>query len=499
MKKFKPFFPKLWQKQLFFFLLLAAAVLLPLQVLFNLSLERQFERYITEREEALNRRIIGSVLDFYSFNGSWAGVQMTLRHLSMGTGTYLLLSNPEGQPLIDSAAGRGHRGTMIGRPGLLPGGQEEGGYWVSLELEGTTVGQLYIEHPERARSGVWQEQDLLFRRALSGSMFWAGLLAAAAALALSIVFSRRLSQPLEEMSRAVGKVARGDYSVKLPSYDSRELNDLSANLNNMSVHLDKLEKLRRRSTADLSHELRTPLATLRSHIEAIKDGVMEADAEILNVLSEEILHLGRVVSDLDELSQAENRRSGQVNLETLNLNRFLKDKAASFKPLCAEKRLKLYLDLPDEPVTAEIEPSALGKMIGNLLANACRYTGPGGQITVELHPQATLDPEAVPPLGAGYAGAGSLRPRLHRFIQISVIDSGPGIDPDQLPYIFERFFRIDPSRERTSEHGGTGIGLALVKELAHAAAGAVLVSSRPGRGTAFHLYIPKGGDSSPAN
>lgn len=495
MKRRKRFFPKIWLKQLFFFLLLAAAVLLPLQVLFNLSLERQFQNYIIEREVALNRRIIGSILDYYSYNGSWAGIQMTLRHLSMGTDTYLLLSSPEGQPLVDSAAMRGHRGAMIGRPDLPPDGPQGGGYRVLLDLDETAIGQLYIEHLDQAKSGVWQEQDLVFRRALSSSLLWAGLLAAGAALILSIAFSRRLSQPLEEMSRAVKKVARSDYSPKLPAYDSRELNDLSANFNRMAEHLDELETLRRRSTADLSHELRTPLSTLRSHIEAIKDGVMEPDFETLNVISEEILHLGRVVNDLDELAQAEGRHNEQTHFEPVDLNRFLTDKAASFRPLCAQKRQHLGLDLPEQSVSVEQDPAALGKILGNLLANAYRYTAFGGVINVVLRQNAELDPDASPPIGADY-GVESLQAKLHQFVQISVSDNGPGIDPGQLPYIFERFFRVDPSRERTPEHSGTGIGLALVKELARATGGAVLVSSSPGRGTTFHLYLRKYGGGS---
>lgn len=336
------------------------------------------------------------------------------------------------------------------------------------------MGELFVTHLDRER-GLWKEQDLLFREAMGASLQWTTLLAALLALMLSVYFARLLSRPLVDMAKAVKEVELGNLARRLPSYSIKEMEELSGSFNSLAAHLQKLESLRKRSTADFSHELRTPLTTLRSYLEAFTDGVLLADKENLKILHEEVMHLSRLVSDLEELSQAECNllKDQRSDCRQLNISRFLKEKVAFFQPQFQGKDLQLELVLPHQELNARLDPLALGKIIGNLLYNAYKYTPPQGKVTVSLDGDAHGPQERVD----------------QDMFLIEVRDNGIGINGEDLPYIFERFFRADPSRDRSS--GGAGIGLALVKELVHACGGDIQVQSELGKGTTFYLYLPK--------
>ncbi len=478
----------LWIRLALYFLVVAAATLLIFQLVFNYSLEKHLQTYIIEREEALNRQIVSALLDYYAANGDWTGIQMPLFHIALSTNTRLVLADETGRNIFDSGQGRRRQMMMTGAGEIDL--DESAAYHYELSSDQAEVGKVVIAHQAVEKGTAWQEQDLVFKRTITRSLLMTGVVAVSVALILGILFSRRLSKPLEEVADAALVIARGDYSRKLPPYENRELSELSASFNRMAGQLQELEMLRKRSVADLAHELRTPLTTLRSYVEAVRDGVLPADEQHLNILMEEIMHLNRVAADLDELARAERTdRSGRER-EKIELNRFLSDKTASFKPLFGEKALDLSLYLPEEKLFVDQDPAILGKIIGNLLDNAYRYTASGGAVKIKLHREPVFDPEAVAPFGQP-ARSGTGEALEHRELtMITISDSGIGINPDQLPYIFERFFRVDPSRERGNK-GGSGIGLALVRELVRSAGGLIQVSSSPAAGTTFYLYLPK--------
>ncbi|MBM4235207.1 MAG: HAMP domain-containing histidine kinase [Firmicutes bacterium] len=479
----------LWTRLTLYFLGVAAVTLLIFQLVFNYSLERHFITYVAEREEALNRQIVAAVLDYYEENGSWSGFQMPLFHIALSTNTRLVLADESGRYIVDSGQGRRRHSMMTGVGEIDL--EEAAAYHYQLNSGQAEVGKLIIVHRTVERGTAWQEQDFVFKRTITRSLLMTGILAVSVALILGVIFSRRLSKPLEEVADAALVIARGDYSHKLPTYENRELAELSASFNQMTGQLQELEMLRKRSVADLAHELRTPLTTLRSYVEAVRDGVLPADEQHLNILMEEIMHLNRVATDLDELARAERTDSNGREREKIELNRFLSDKAASFKPLFQAKTIALNLELPDERLHVFQDPAVLGKIIGNLVDNAYRYTDAGGVVTLGLHNVPVFNPVAVAPFGpaATLSGPGE-SPDPKKLLMITISDSGIGIDPDQLPYIFERFFRVDPARERGNK-GGSGIGLALVRELVRSAGGLIQVASSPGTGTTFYLYLPK--------
>ncbi len=479
--------PPLWVRIVFYFLLLSAVILLLFQAIFGYSLERHLQAYSRDREETLNSQIVNTLIEYYSAAGSWSGIQMPLLHAAMSTGTRLLLSDAEGQLIADTGLGRHQHMRMV--PAQQPDLSGTENYYYVLKEGDVTIGELTIAHPVTAEISIWRQQDLILQDALSRSLLWTGLIAISAALVLGVLFSRRLTSPLEEISKAAVRITRGDYSRRLPGYRSRELNNLAQCFNQLTHHLQELEKLRKRSVADISHELRTPLATLRSYVEAVRDGVLPADENTMAVLLDEVMHLSRVAVAMDELASAESKQQDQAARETVNLNRFLQDKVASFEPLYRGKGLALKLSLPEKQINAFLDPAALRKIFGNLLENAYRYTGQGGEVEVTLQENPEYDPGAVPPLGQESMPDQPADQGLKDMVLIKVRDSGIGIRQEHLPYIFERFFRADSSREREQSRAGSGIGLSLVRELTRLAGGFISVSSQPGQGTTFYLYL----------
>ncbi len=479
----------LWVRLVFFFLLLSALILVLFQAIFNYSLDRHIQAFSRERQETLNAQIVNSLLEYYTAAGSWSGINMPLFHAAISTDTRLLLYDQEANLIADTGQRGPHRMRMAPVP--QPDLNEAVSYEYVLEYGNAAIGRLLVAHPVAAEASAWRQQDLIFQQTLNRTVLWTGLIAITAALFLGVLFSRRLSRPLEEMSGAAVRITRGDYSGLLPAYNSRELNELAHCFNRLTTHLRELEKLRKRSVADISHELRTPLATLRSYLEAVRDGVLPADAKTMEVLLEEVMHLNRITVDMDELARAESAGQEQMDREEIGLKRFISDKAASFGPLFRGKDINLELDLPENEVTAFMDAAALRKILGNLLENAYRYTEVGGTVEVALREAPEIDGGAISPMGLESPAEKLSGRRLKDLVMIKISDTGIGIPEEYLPYIFERFFRADSSRQKEQGQAGSGIGLALVRELTRASGGLIMVKSRQGEGTVFYLYLRK--------
>ncbi len=488
MMKIKQFkIQSLWVRLVGSFLVLALITLLLFQLIFSYSLQEHLQTYTRGREDALNRQIISSLSEYYAASGSWAGVGMPLLHAAMSTNTRLLLYDRLGQLVGDTGTGRRHM-MMAQEP--PPTADDARIYNFPIEVDGINVGELVIAHPLTEEMSAWLQQDLIFRRALTRSLIWTGLAAAGFALLLGIFFSRRISHPIEDFVQAADSITKGNYKLQFPPYQTNELDKLAGSISLLATHLSELEKLRKRSVADIAHELRTPLASLRSYVEAIQDEVMPADPKTLAVLMNEIAHLTNVANSLDELARAENLQPDLGKHEAIDINQLLKEKVATFKPRFNSKGLSLNLKLPQQNICSKQDPTALRKIISNLIENAYSYSNPGGKVEVVLESRAILDQSAVAPLGQDINSAGLDAKHIENMFTIRISDTGVGISADHLPYIFERFFRADPARERNGERTGTGIGLALVKELVRAAGGFILVSSQVGKGTSFYLYLP---------
>lgn len=283
---------------------------------------------------------------------------------------------------------------------------------------------------------------------------------------------RRFADPLARVMAAADQVADGDLSARVPDSGPGEIGRLERSFNRMVSELERSDRLRRDLTADVAHELRTPIHILQGNLEGILDGVYQPSPEQIELLLDETRQLARLVEDLRTLSLAE---AGQLTLvkESIDLAELLRDAATSFSaPIQAAKvSLRVEFEPEDRPVIIQGDAGRLDQVLGNLIGNALRHTSPGGTITLRLER-----------ISEGKA-------------RIQVRDDGDGIAAEDLPYVFDRFWRANrESKSAGSGLGvpspaGSGLGLAIARQLVQAHGGRIAVESRPGEGTVFTIEL----------
>ncbi len=300
-----------------------------------------------------------------------------------------------------------------------------------------------------------------FETAWDSSAIWSVIFGASAAGGLSYWSSKRIMKPLNKMKYITQKFAAGDLQERMPESEIPELNQLSVSFNRMASSLDNVEKRRRELISDMTHELRTPLTVVRGYLEELADGSITPSSELYSRLVRETQRLERLTNDLQELSKAE---SGclLINLQPVNLSPLLNSLIEKFSSQLLDESPSLQLDSPTDLPLVLADLDRTEQILVNLLGNALRYTDHGA-ITLRAW-------------------------REKKQVAIAVIDTGIGIAPEDLPYIFERFWRADRSRSRYS--GGTGIGLAIARSLVELQGGKLAVESELGKGSTFRFSLP---------
>lgn len=290
---------------------------------------------------------------------------------------------------------------------------------------------------------------------------WSLIVSTTAAGGLSYWVSKRIMQRLTEMEQITQKFAAGELHARLPASDIPELNRLGASFNRMAASLEDVEQRRRELVGDLTHELRTPLTVVRGYLEELAEGGLEPSAEIYQQLARETRRLERLVNDLQELSKAE---AGYLatSMQPVNLRPLLESLVQKFSDQILESGPVLKLDCPPQLPLVLADVDRTEQVLVNLLGNAVRYTD-SGSITVRVW--------TVPSK-----------------LWLAVVDTGIGIAPENLPHVFERFWRADRSRSRHS--GGTGIGLAISRRLIELQGGHIYAESRLGSGSVFRFFLP---------
>lgn len=300
-----------------------------------------------------------------------------------------------------------------------------------------------------------------FEIAWNRSTFWAVIAGTTAAGALSYWVAQRIMQPLTQMEDITQKFAAGQLDERMPNSEIPEFNQLAASFNRMAGSLKGVEQQRRELVSDLTHELRTPLTIVRGYLEELADGRIAPSDEIYLRLALETKRLERLVNDLQELSKAE---AGYlpIKLQPLNLQPLLDSLVQKFADQLLEDGPVMRLEYPASlpPVLADSDRTE--QVLVNLIGNAMRYTA-AGSITVR-------------------AWAENYR------VWIAVTDTGVGIRPEELPHVFERFWRAESSR--TNQVAGTGIGLAIARRLIELQGGQIEVDSELGKGSTFRFYLP---------
>ncbi len=294
-----------------------------------------------------------------------------------------------------------------------------------------------------------------------GIILWVGL--AAMATHIGRRTFKTVASPLAELVSATEAVKNGDLSVRLSETNSRHFSGVARTFNAMISSLERADQQRRNLTADVAHELRTPIQIIQGNLEGVLDGVYEPTAEHIKATLEATRQLGRLVEDLRTLSLAE---SGQLTLECepVDVAELLLDTQTNFSGLAESAGVTLHITAPDTRLIISGDPGRLDQVLSNLVINAVRHTPREGVITLEASPH----PDGV---------------------EIRVSDTGAGIAPEDLPFIFDRFWRGD--RARTHQAGsGSGLGLAITRQLVRLHGGAIDVASTPGAGTTFTIRLP---------
>jgi two-component system, OmpR family, sensor histidine kinase BaeS len=329
-------------------------------------------------------------------------------------------------------------------------------------MMGGTGGMMGDSWTGNSWMGMTSQPALDFVSNLGRTLWIAGLVGVLLAIILGGLFARYIVAPLGEVTVAARRVAGGDFLQSVKARGSSELTELGESFNKMAETLKRDRDLRQNIVADIAHELRTPLSVLQANIEAMQDGVMENNPESLESLHQETVTLARLIEDLRTLSLAE---SGQLkfNLKATDMKELAPKVVDGMQTQFAARRISMSLEAPEILTPVSADPDRIEQVLRNLLTNALHYTPEGGRVAVKLDPD-----------GDG--------------LTVSVTDTGIGISPDDLPRLFDRFYRVDRSRTRST--GGTGLGLAIVKQLVEAHGGRVWATSEVGKGSTFFFHLP---------
>jgi signal transduction histidine kinase len=296
------------------------------------------------------------------------------------------------------------------------------------------------------------------------------------AAAVAVRTFQGIATPLADVMAAADAVAEGDLSarVPVPEHGPQEFGRLAISFNHMAEQLERADQQRRNLTADVAHELRTPLHIIQGNLEGVLDSVYEPTEEHIGATLDETRTLARLVEDLRTLSLAE---AGQLPLlwERVDVTELLADVGTSFSGPAEATGIDLRVEVTGDEaavggsgVTVLGDVGRLDQVLGNLMANALRHTPPGGAITL-------------------------MEERVADGVRIAVTDTGEGIPPEDLPYVFDRFWRGDPSRSH-ARGAGSGLGLAIARQLVQAHGGWIGVESEPGKGTTFTIQLPLAGE-----
>lgn len=416
-------------------------------------------------------QLAAQLADYYTQNGSWSGLEAYIGESSMmtrgggpagpagqgGPGRRIVVVDAQGNVVADSTGAT---------RGQLPSSQLSRG--VPIVAKGQRVGTLIVSG-SGLMGGMMGAPEQNFLDRVNRAVLIAGLVAGVVALLLGFIVFRGITAPLGRLTRAAHAVSEGDLSQRVQIRSGDEISDLGAAFNTMASNLERGEQVRREMTADIAHELRTPLSVIQGNLEAVLDGVYPPDAEHIQPALDQAQLLARLVEDLRTLALAE---GGQLslNLQPTHAAELVKRIATAFEPEAAEKRVTLSASTPPALPPVRADGQRIAQVLTNLLGNALRYTPEGGRVELELR--------AEPPA-----------------VLVTVKDTGSGIAAEDLPHVFDRFYRADKSRSRDPRSrggsgGGSGLGLAIARSIVEAHGGRIWAESEIGEGTTITFTLP---------
>ena len=414
----------------------------------------EFIKFLTDQNQT---DVITQLTEYHLTNGTW--VEVSTIFVQQGGGYPQEPGNRPPQPftladengIVVFSNGKYKPGDRLSEDDLEAGTQ--------ITENGKVIG-IYV--PLRMPfEGRPRELEFIERTNLT--LFYGALIGAVLALILGILISRTLTRPIRELTRATHAISEGDLSQEVQVRTNDELGELAQAFNKMSAELSRSVNARKQMTADIAHELRTPLSLILGHAEAVHDGVLPPTVENFEIIREEATRLEHLVNDLRTLSLAD---AGEltINPQFIEPERLINEVTSLYQYETQRKNISLDVDVDSPLPTIEVDPGRMTQVLTNILDNATRHTPEGGQITLSAK-------------------------QVNDKVELAVQDSGPGIPPETLDRIFERFYRTDSSRQRDGD-GGSGLGLAIAKSIVQAHGGQLSAESEPGKGLRIIISLP---------
>ncbi|WP_374687466.1 sensor histidine kinase [Promineifilum sp.] len=437
------------------FLIVGLAGVVLVAVTTGVLTRREFDRFVADRYQL---EVVEQVADYYQTNGGWDGLESILQTRAQGGGrrggpgqSTLLVFDAEGGVIVDNRPAQ--MVAEVANPTLDRNGA------AAVEVDGETIGYVQFFGAPMERGELSPETTFL--AGVSRATIWSALGASVLALILGAALARTISRPVRELTQATKAVAAGELGAQVPVRGDDELGELAHSFNRMSADLAQSNQVRKQMTADIAHDLRTPLSVILGYAEALQDGKLPGAPDTYAAIYLQAQHLNRLIDDLRTLSLAD---AGQLSLQKrIVLPRtLLEHTALAYLPHAEAQGITLAVEGDDAPPVL-VDPDRLIQVLGNLIANALRHTPDGGQIT----------------LSSGRDGERVL---------LQVRDTGPGIQVDDLPHIFDRFYRGDKAR---AADGASGLGLAIARSLVEAHGGRVTVENAPEGGARFTVSLPQ--------
>jgi len=422
------------------------------------GVENNFSKYLQKDREKNVELIKQELIEDYDESGhlSINGLRDLLHDQAMTEDLYYKIYDENDNLLINTT-------TMLDMMNRMHGDsrseQNYESYTTDIMINDKRIGQINVFYPVELIG-----EDFTFLKSIQRNILIAVIVTVGLSVLFSLFFSRRLTRGFKQLSRAIESLRKHNHKAKVPVDElTSELKTLGESFNQLAESLVKEEQLRKQFTADFAHEIRTPLATLRSQIEAYQDGIWEPTPKRLEKSHNELMRLVRLVNELEQLIAAENP---QIKLETstIEANQLLDQLTNLFFPLFREKGVELYVNKPDVEYSFIGDHDKVVQVLTNILKNALSYTPANGRVSIDIQQQ------------TDYLG----------FI---VSDQGTGISEEDIPHLFERFYRGDKSRDRKT--GGIGIGLSIVKALVDAHNGEIEIQSEINVGTTVKVWFPK--------
>ena len=447
----------LWFRLVLGFALILAAALGSVSLYIANAAEREGENFERRQESVRQGRVSRLIARSYAGevtrgDREFRGLQPTLERMGPLVGRRIVVRDEEGRVLGDS-----HQ-----RQGPPWSHHPQGDRRHPIVVDDRPVG--FVELGPAAPGATPEEPHVSnLVSSINNYLIWTGLIAGLGGLLLVSLVSRQILAPVQSLGAVASRLGRGGLSHRADSSGPTEIRELAQSFNRMAGSLQAAEEQRRNLVADVAHELRTPLFNIQGYLEAVRDGLLDPSNETIDTIHGQVLHLGRLVEDLRLLAQAE---SGGLNLdmELDSLDDVVARSVEAARPRAEANGVSLDYAAPGKRVLVVMDRTRIAQVVSNLLDNAVQHTPAGGSVTVEV------------------ARSADDRGR------VSVADDGEGIPPEDIPRVFERFYRVDPSRSRDT--GGVGLGLTIAKRLIEAHGGTVWADNPGQRGTTVSFELP---------